>query len=86
MMCGMLYVRCKWAIAHLRVERESILMSERVLWGRSGNGRVGRGGDGLGLELVGEDEIGIMEEVLVDRDDIRVDIEFALIAHYWVQD
>ena len=45
-----------------------------------------RGEDGLGFELVREDEIGIVEEVLVDGDDVRVDVEFALIAHYWVQD
>lgn len=45
-----------------------------------------RGGTVLCFELVGEDEVGGVEEGLVDGDDVWVYVEFALVAHYGVED
>jgi len=36
--------------------------------------------------LVGEDEVGGVEEGFVDGDDVWVYVEFALVAHYGVED
>jgi hypothetical protein len=41
--------------------------------------------DLLGFELIGQDEICISEDVLVGWDDILVDVEPALVAHYRVK-
>lgn len=78
--------------------REVVLMEERVLLlgglvvlcggVERGKGEWGfiRGGTVLCFELVGEDEVGGVEEGLVDGDDVWVYVEFALVAHYGVED
>jgi hypothetical protein len=47
---------------------------------------VGEGGTVLGFELVGQDQISASEDVFVGWDDVFVDVEAALVAHYWVED
>ena len=48
--------------------------------GRKGWGAI------LGLELVGQDQVGITEEILVDGYYVLADVEAAIIAHDRVED
>ena len=45
-----------------------------------------RGGGLLGFELIGQDEVGVAEEVLVDWDDVRGDVDLAIVTHDGVED
>ena len=52
--------------------RHSDVRGVGVIWGE---------GDVLGFELVGEDEVCVVDEALVDGHDVGCHIEVAIVAH-----
>ena len=84
MMCGTRCERWSSRTASARDLKSVILTPERSLESVSGllrHRRIACSRDILGFELVGQDEIGILQQVLVCRDYFFADIDLALVTH-----
>ena len=66
--------------------RDLVGLVEGLDGGRDGGERCDlRAGKELGFELIGEDEVGVLEEAFVSRYFVFGDVESSFVAHYWVQ-
>ena len=66
--------------------RDLVGLVEGLDGGRDGGERCDlRAGKELGFELIGEDEVGVLEEAFVSRYFVFWDVESSFVAHYWVQ-